>query len=284
VTIAGLPARESRRTVPSGPGDGLRSVDPVTFTTTSMGGRLAVHVDPDDAPGGRAAAAAAARRVASRIDRWAARLTRHDGASELSRLNADRRATVPVGPTLGAALAAGREAMDAGHGFVDVALLDARLAAETGGSSHHSPDREWNIAPARRGALVTRPDGLRFDLGGTGKGWIADRALGLLTGFRGALVDADGDLAVWSAPGSVWEIGIDDPRSADGQLAVLRIATPARGPGPRAWGVATAGTSTAGRDTTSSILERASRPTPTSSRRPSSPAPPSWPSPTQRRP
>jgi thiamine biosynthesis lipoprotein len=84
---------------------------------------------------------------------------------------------------------------------------------------------------------------VRFDLGGTGKGLIADRALGLLAGFRGALIDADGDLAVWSAPGSVWEIGIDDPRSADGQLAALRIATPAHGPGPHVWGVATSGTS-----------------------------------------
>jgi thiamine biosynthesis lipoprotein len=244
VTGAALRVFESRRTAaPSGHGDELRSVDPVTFKTTSMGGRLAVHVDADETPGGRAAAEAAARRVAFRIDRWAARLTRHDGASELSRLNADPRVTVPVGPTVGAAMAAGREAMDAGRGFVDIRLLDARLAAETGGPSQLSPGREWNVAPAHRGALVTRPAGVRFDLGGIGKGWIADRAVGLLAGFRGALVDADGDLAVWSAPGSVWEIGIDDPRSADGQLAVLRIGAPAGGPGPHAWGVATSGTS-----------------------------------------
>jgi thiamine biosynthesis lipoprotein len=249
---AGLRTFETRRAaVSSEGGEKLRSVTPIGYTTTSMGGRLAVYVDGGDASPTlaatlaaiHAAAHAATRRAASRIDRWATRLTRHDDGSELSRLNADPRETVPVGPTLGAVLIASRVAMEAGAGFVDVTLLGARLAAETGGPAPLPLRRTWSVAGAGRAAHVIRPAGLAFDLGGVGKGWIADRAVGLLTRFPGALVDADGDLALRSAAGSVWEIGIDDPRSTDGHLALLRLGTAAGAAWPRSWGVATSGTS-----------------------------------------
>ncbi len=220
----------------------LEPVAPVSLATHSMGGRLVIHVDPGERGD---SAGAAARLVAARIDRWAARLTRHDGHSELSRLNADTAESVAVGPTLAAALAAGREAMEVGRGYVDIGLLDERLAAEDGTRRSVAERRDWRLATARRGtAVVTRPAGLHFDLGGVGKGWIADRALRLLHGYPGALVDADGDLAIRTAPGRVWEIGIDDPRARDGQLAVLRIGWAAgRSGAATTWGVATSGTS-----------------------------------------
>jgi thiamine biosynthesis lipoprotein len=113
------------------------------------------------------------------------------------------------------------------------------LADESGGISSAF---EWSLVPGRRGsAIVRRPPGLRFDLGGIGKGWIADRALHLLAAWPSAVIDADGDLAIRCAPGRIWEVAVDDPRTPDTSLAVLRLAAP--GGLPARWGVATSGTS-----------------------------------------
>jgi thiamine biosynthesis lipoprotein len=221
---------------------------PATSAARSMGGRLLVHLDTDGVADRDPAAAAG--RVIARVDRWAARLTRHSDDSDLLRLNRDPRPEVQVGPTLAAALRAGRLAVEYGEGLVDITLLDERLAAESG----EEPDRAaagparaggggWQLHPRRHGsAMVERPAGLHFDLGGVGKGWIADRALALLRDWPGSVVDADGDLAVSCAPGRTWEIAVGDPRSEDANLAILRLGVAAGSP-PARWGVATSGVS-----------------------------------------
>jgi thiamine biosynthesis lipoprotein len=221
--------------------DRVEPIDPISVATAAMGGRLVVHVDPvgrDDE------ALRDGRRVIARIDRWAARLTRHTQTSDLARLNADPTGAVAVGPTLAAGLLAGLVAADYSEGFSDITLLDARLVAEADGDPAGASRRdEWQLVRGRRGAaVVRRPPGLRFDLGGVGKGWIADRALDLLRTWPSAVIDADGDLAIRCAPGKCWEVAIDDPRTPNSHLAVLRLAAP---PGrmPTRWGVATSGTS-----------------------------------------
>jgi thiamine biosynthesis lipoprotein len=236
----------TERKAPLRAGSGRLSVEslpivPFTLTAASMGGRLEVHLD---AEGRTAEAREDARRLIARIDRWAARLTRHTDNSDLALLNADGNSAVAVRPTLAAALLAGMVAADASEGFADITLLDARLTAE-GRNDVVAPSRrgEWQLADRPRGAaVVCRPPGLRFDLGGVGKGWIADRALALLAGWPSAVVDADGDLAVLCAPGKRWEVGIGDPRTEDSNLAVLKLVAPLGG-GPTRWGVATSGTS-----------------------------------------
>ncbi len=247
---------------------------PVSLATRSMGGRLAIHVDAGERP---AEAAARARLVAGRIDAWAARLTRHSDDSDLARLNAESRLSPNrVRPTLAAALLAGREACRLGNGYVDITMLDARLAAESGTRRLRPNERAWRIAPGRRGsAVVTRPAGLHFDLGGVGKGWIADRALRLLAGFPGGLVDADGDMAIRSAPGRVWEIGIDDPRVARRPARRAEDGFGIPGRRPRRPGASrrrarpsTAGTWREAFATTSSTLGPANPRTRTSCRRP----------------
>jgi thiamine biosynthesis lipoprotein len=221
------------------------SVDPIvpfSHFTTSMGGRLAVHLDAaaEDPDAGRASAA-----VVARIESWAARLTRHSETSELSKLNADPRDEVPVGPTLAAVLRAARTATRLSEGLTDITLLDARLAAEgLAGEElgHVSHAFDWSLTPGRLGsATVRRTPGIRFDLGGVGKGWIADRALHLLAAWRSAVIDADGDLALRCAPGQTWELAVDDPRTPATMLAVLRLTAPEGL--PARWGVATSGTS-----------------------------------------
>jgi thiamine biosynthesis lipoprotein len=123
------------------------------------------------------------------------------------------------------------------------------VAAESAWAPAGSPARPstpaarpaWRLEAARhRGALLHREPGVAFDLDGVAKGWIADRALALLDRYPGALIDADGDLAVRSAEGDAWEIGVDDPRTPGAQLAVFVL--PGASLGAR-YGLATSGTS-----------------------------------------
>ena len=240
-------------------------IDPLTCSSRAMGGRLVIHLAAvtDEARARRDTST-----VMARVGRWADRLSRHLPASELSALNADPGPAVAIGPTLAGALLAGQASSQATDGLVDITLLDARLAAEAGVTPGAAParDRAWALAPGRRGtAVVHRAPGLRFDLDGVAKGWLADRALGLLRAGRvpSSTPTATSRSAV--APGRHWAVAVDDPRDpgsdAGGPLPVRRGGT-----WPTRWGVATSGTSVhrwqvpARCATTSSIPARARRP------------------------
>ncbi|MGZ8528556.1 MAG: FAD:protein FMN transferase, partial [Candidatus Limnocylindrales bacterium] len=130
-------------------------------------------------------------------------------------------------------------------GIVDVALLDARLAAEGAGhppADMGSVDRTWSMDRGCRETHVRRPVGLRFDLDGVAKGWLADRALGRLDPFPAAVVDADGDIAIRLGRGQSWRVGVSDPRSKDEDLLELDLVGSDRH-GGRRFGLATSGTS-----------------------------------------
>ncbi len=215
------------------------------FSTSAalMGGLVSVHLRPGtQLP--PIAAARASRRVLALIATWAGRLTRFDGSSELSRLNAEMAGRVAVGPTLSAVLDWGREAETITDGVVDIGLLEARLVAETGATPRllttSRASRSWSLARHGRGSTVERPVGLRFDLDGIAKGWLADRALDLLPGVT-AVVDADGDVAVRVVGDDACAIGVADPREYGSLLATVRL-TGGAGPVAR-YGIATSGTS-----------------------------------------
>jgi thiamine biosynthesis lipoprotein len=88
---------------------------------------------------------------------------------------------------------------------------------------------------------VIRREPLRFDLDGVAKGWIADRALALLRAHPGALVDADGDIAMRLADDLTWDVAVADPRpDHEDPLAILRVDGRLAG---GLVGVATSGTS-----------------------------------------
>jgi thiamine biosynthesis lipoprotein len=209
---------------------------PVVASRPMMGGTVSILVH--DA----AVAAAATGGVLDRIEAWAGRLTRFDPQSELMRLNDAPSSRVPIGPTLTAVLDWARTAEGITDGIVDVALLDARLAAEAGTDPSRpmvSAGRRWSLARGPRCSVVRREPGVRFDLDGVAKGWLADRALAITPG-RSALVDGDGDVAARVAPGDDWAIGIADPREPGALLATVRLDAPA---GLRRLGLATSGTS-----------------------------------------
>jgi thiamine biosynthesis lipoprotein len=150
------------------------------------------------------------------LEDFDARLSRFRPESELCRLNADPREAVPVSGLLHAALAAGLLAAELTEGLVDptlvaeleaggydrtrrapeLALEDALDQAPPRRPAQPGPDARW-----RRFVLtddtVTRPPGLRFDTGGTGKGLAADLLASRLDG-RFA-IDCGGDIRVGGA-------------------------------------------------------------------------------------
>jgi thiamine biosynthesis lipoprotein len=204
----------------------------------AMGGRLRLHVacrpeqviDADRDLG----------RVAGRIDAWASRLTRFSGDSDLAALNRDAGvAECAVRPTLWALLSRSLSLAERTEGIVDVGMLGARLAAEAG-DDPPPPPAPWTVRSAPRGGVVHREGPVCFDLDGVGKGWIADRALDLLRDYPAALVDADGDISVRPGQGDAWTLAVADPRTGDGDIAVLDLGGH-RPPGRL--GVATSGTS-----------------------------------------
>lgn len=220
----------------------------VTAARPLMGGRVSVHVRsglhhplPD-----RLSLERAAKVALNRIEAWAGRLTRFDATSELSRLNDAPGPGVPVGPTLAAVLDWGREAESATDGRVDIAMLDARLAAESDRavSPPAAAARRWSLARGARGAVVLREHGVRLDLDGVAKGWLADRALAVVTrATHGCttVVDADGDIAIHVAAGDDVHLGVADPQEPGRTLALVRLA--AGRDEARGFGLATSGTS-----------------------------------------
>lgn len=208
------------------------------LTTRSMGGwlRLLVASAPEDAD----RADRDLRQVAGHIDAWAQRLTRFRATSDLAILNRDPgRSPVALRPTIASILSHASGMYAATEGIVDVTMLDARIAAETGVRSRPSDRSAWQLTGEGRQWALVRHGRVRFDLDGVAKGWIADRALRLLDAYPAALVDADGDVAVRSSS-TDWCIAVDHPDDDLVELTRLRA--------PRGWpadnfGVATSGTS-----------------------------------------
>lgn len=209
------------------------------LTTRSMGGDLRVVVAsaPEDAE----RVDRDVRRVAGRIDAWARRLTRFSTTSDLAILNADPgRSPVGLRPTIASVLSHARDMAESTEGIVDVAMLDARIAAEVEGWATGSERPAWWLIGEERRRAVVRDGRVGFDLDGVAKGWIADRALRLLHAYPAALVDADGDVAVRSSSTHGWSIAVTHPDDDLAELARLRA--------PHGWptdefGVATSGTS-----------------------------------------
>jgi thiamine biosynthesis lipoprotein len=72
----------------------------------------------------------------------------------------------------------------------------------------------------RAGTVFLRRRGMRIHLGGIGKGYAVDKAVGILraAGLRDFMIQAGGDLYVGGQNnGRPWRLGINDPRGASGQ-------------------------------------------------------------------
>ena len=154
--------------------------------------------------------------------------------SDLSRLNAADGEWLPVDVRLREALVLSMRARTATNGRFDPTILPALVAAGYDRSFELLTERAPQRADGWRAGAAIEVDGDRarvergaaVDLGGIGKGYAAQRAVGAMReawpGLRGAIVDLGGDLAVWGSPPQPgpWRIGIDDPRGGSaGTLA-----------------------------------------------------------------
>jgi thiamine biosynthesis lipoprotein len=223
-------------------------------TFACFGASASVFVMGDGPVGDAPDAVASARRT---LLSWHARFTRFDPGSELSRLNADRRRTVPVSPLMATFAAAVVQAADASGGLVDATLLRQVEAAGYRGDLRTSvPLAEaLALAPPRRpaaarprapwrslvvdthGHTVSRPPGLGLDSGGLAKGLFADVLAATLAPYASLAVECAGDLRVGGAGALARPVRVECP--FDGRvlhtfrLADAGVAT--SGIGKRSW-------------------------------------------------
>jgi thiamine biosynthesis lipoprotein len=161
------------------------------------------------------------------------KLTRFDESSELCALNADPGESCSVSPTLAVAVDAALWAAQSSKGLVDPTLVseleDAGYAFSRADLPPAGIEEALSVAPDRRAAapradsrcqqvyvdtlagVVTRPRGIRIDLGGSGKGLAADLAADRLDGYSAFVVDAGGDLRLGGVSPLERLVRIDHP-------------------------------------------------------------------------
>jgi thiamine biosynthesis lipoprotein len=187
------------------------------LTFEAMGSEVRLLIG-DPLPGARPAGEAAERGRLF-IEEFNAALSRFREQSELSRFNGDPREVVPASPLLRRAVNAGLWAAERSGGLVDPTLLGPIVAAGYAGSlagvqpgaltealatapQRHpaapSPRADWRkIEVDDEAGTISRPPGVSFDTGGTGKGLAADMvAEGILRGYSRYVVDCGGDVRV----------------------------------------------------------------------------------------
>jgi thiamine biosynthesis lipoprotein len=223
----------------------VTTADWSTTTFGCMGCSMAVSTGDDEA----------ARVARGMLERFDAVLSRFHPGSELSRLNADPRATVPASQVLRMAIRAALWAAEHSGGLVDPTLLGALERAGYGTSlegaqpaSLHaalaraprrrpgrpSPRAPWRAVTVDDAAgTITRPPGLRLDTGGSTKGLAADGAAHVLG--AGFIVDCAGDIRV-DAAGPL-RIGVEHPLTGEvaHTLHLAQGAVATSGIGRRVW-------------------------------------------------
>jgi thiamine biosynthesis lipoprotein len=185
-------------------------------TIEVFGGRVALRAAGRDAPLALAIAEALLRRMH-------AALTRFDPESELNRLNADPRATVPASALVRRLAAAVPYAGRLSGGLVDATVAPVLEPA------HDAPDEDPHPAtpdPRRRWAsvssdtaTVTRPPGVALDSGGLAKGLAADLIADQLREVPSFAVECLGDVR---AGGAQRTLRVASPWD-DGAMAELTL-------------------------------------------------------------
>ena len=189
------------------------------------------------------------QRVRQFIAESEARFTRFSEASELSALNRSAGEWFQASSDLFEVVKIARDLHEQTGGLFDPTLLDALRAMgydrsmdeiREQGSLPYIPGLSIHSGSGMRGMLldsgtkmIRLPAGMKLDLGGVAKGWIAERSAELLALYSEACtVNAGGDLFLIGTPRgeAAWKIGLEDPQSLDRDLAVLHVPS---------WAVAT---------------------------------------------
>ena len=224
-------------------------------TFACFGGQCTVIVADAARPADAAAAAAMAQRA---LLAWHWRFSRFTEDSELSRLNGDPSATVAVSPLMRRVIESGLTAARDTGGLVDVTLADEieragyaghlagdgidlrealKLAPPRAPASPH-PDARWRQIAVNAGAgTITRPPGLRIDVGGIAQGVFADELAVLLERFDASVLDCAGDLRVGGRAGLVRPVHVTEPFAGAraGTFGIAAGAVATSGIGRRSW-------------------------------------------------
>jgi thiamine biosynthesis lipoprotein len=171
-----------------------------------------------------------------------ARLTRFSDTSELAQLNRSAGSRFGASHELYTLVRQAYDFVNETDGLFDPTILDALENAGYDRSMDdmlrgaHSVTRltepssmKWDASkisfdPHVR--TIRLPRGMRLDLGGIAKGWIAERAAHKLAEHADACaVSAGGDMFMIGLPAqeTAWRIELEDPRDPDQTLAVLRV-------------------------------------------------------------
>jgi thiamine biosynthesis lipoprotein len=191
------------------------------------------------AEGDPAAVAVGFRRVREYVQEAEERFTRFSEDSELSRLNQSSGTWRTVSPELFEVIRTASECASASSGLFDPTILDALEAAgydrsmddvrTTGPGPERSPRpiagsmADVRIDESLRAVFL--PHGLRLDLGGIAKGWIAEQAVGLLAPMTGACaVNAGGDMYAAGLPAEgAWKVALEHPLHPEQVLTILAL-------------------------------------------------------------
>jgi thiamine biosynthesis lipoprotein len=201
-----------------------------------LGTQVAITVVASDEAAAEGHIAAAFKRVAE-LEQC---LSSYRADSEVTRLNAQAaRAPVAVSEDLFRIVSAGVQWHRRTRGAFDITVAPLLDLWKQCGKENRLPTPD-EIARARAllGAdrielnvtarTVRFPvEGMRIDLGGLGKGYIADEAAKVLKarGVRNALAAMGGDICALGTRGDgrPWRLGIQDPRERDSPGAILGI-------------------------------------------------------------
>jgi len=198
-------------------------------TFPCFGGEVTVVV-AGTGPGG--SAAAAARLARSRLLEWHAQFSRFNPDSELSRLNADPRETVPISVVMGRLIGAILDGAQLSGGLVDATLAEdleqagyaasfesgsvpfAELLAKAPARAPAAPDpaARWReVSLDLAGGTVTRPPGLSFDSGGIAKGLFGDILASVLALHAEFVIVAAGDIRFGGTAGLLRRVALASP-------------------------------------------------------------------------
>jgi thiamine biosynthesis lipoprotein len=217
---------------------GIEEAEMQKIEFRAMGCEMLAAVDRNSS-----AAACSLKQTPDWFEMWEQRLSRFRPESELNQVNRLNGQEVRISHVLFEAVAAALRLAHLSGGLVNPAVLgaleaagydkdfDAVLASQT--ETAEGPP-EWPIPPQnlkeavqlrRDPARIRLAPGVRLDLGGTGKGWAADRAARRLGKAGPALVDAGGDIAVSGARrhGKPWSIEVADPFDPDGRIDLIGL-------------------------------------------------------------
>jgi thiamine biosynthesis lipoprotein len=170
------------------------------------------------------------------------RFTRFSEASELSALNRSAGHLFEASPDLFSVVALARRFFHLTRGLFDPSILpDLRRIGydrsmdllRTQGASpllesllanEHPSFSEMDLDELSHTILL--PPGMELDLGGIAKGWIAEQAANILSGYAAACaVDAGGDMFLVGLPDGLeqWPVALEDPLQPDGTLTTLQV-------------------------------------------------------------